>query len=246
MTFLLLNMFLVHQLDEKNNANQISMLTEATLQERLNEMNVTIDVEFTDEQYVGIHLVGKTISFSEEIISELDKQDVRIINDTFLVSRMFEPVSLLPTGTDEFDASDYLKSYIYNGGEYRLGRHNEETNELVFYQIYDEKMVYSYDEVPLTLVLDEDNRVIGYQQSYFELEEQGREQEVLAPMKAIEILLNERVIVANQTVSDVEFCYYSLFKPLGDVQVFAPMWRITVEDEYYLVNAIDGSVQNIN
>ena len=83
--------------------------------------------------------------------------------------------------------------------------------------------------------------------SYFEFEDlQGREREMMSSLKAIEVLLNEKIIEINDTVTNVEFGYYSFFSPQGDVQVFAPMWRVSLEDDHtYLVNAIEGTVQQL-
>ncbi|WP_096202914.1 two-component system regulatory protein YycI [Bacillus sp. FJAT-45350] len=242
--FLLVNIFLTYQLKEKN--NEISLMVEATIQEILTEMNVTIEADVVEEFPIGVYIVGKQKPFSEEeLVGELQNQEISIINETFLNSKLTEPY---PVQVEEIalDVDNFLRTHVHRGDEYRFGSYDEERNEIIVHQMYEDKKTFSYEEIQLVLTLNNENDITSYQQYYLELEEQGREQEIVAALKAIEILLNERIIVANQTISTIEFGYYSLFKPLGDVQVFAPMWKITVEDESYLVNAIDGSIQQFN
>ncbi len=245
-TFLMLNVFLTWQLIETNSANQISMITEATIQERLNQMNVTIDVELPEEELPGLHMIGKNASLTNATIPLFSNQDVEIVDDRMILSILDEPFELR---SEQFsaDLTMFLSTYIYEGDEYRYGGYDADTRQILLYQIYEGKTAYTFGDEPLILQLDESQRIVGYQQSYFEFEEQeGREREMLSSLKAIEVLLNDQIIGSNDSVTSIEFGYYSLFSPQGNVQVFAPMWRVIVDEEAYFVNAIEGSVQQFS
>ncbi|WP_100405859.1 two-component system regulatory protein YycI [Bacillus solitudinis] len=244
-TFLMLNVFLVLQLIDKNTANQISLITEATIQERLRENNVTIESELTEEDLSGVLVVGKYMEFAEDYVDQLIDQEARIIEGTTILSILEEPYVL---SEEQFtdDLTKFLERYIPEGADYRFGRYNQDNNQILLYQKYGDKTAYTLGDEPLVLQLDEKNQIRGYQQRYFEFEEQpGREREMYSSLKAVEILLNDQLLKMNVTISDIEFGYYSFFSPQGDVQVFAPMWRVTVEEDVFLVNAIDGSIQHL-
>ncbi len=58
--------------------------------------------------------------------------------------------------------------------------------------------------------------------------------------------MNDQLLQRNDTITGIEFGYYSLINIRGDVQVFAPMWRITLDEHEYLVHAIGGTVQQLS
>lgn len=243
-TFILLNSFLFYQLRELNHHNQITMIIEATLQERLNEMNIVIEDTLDEEIQSGFLVVGKNVVISEEEINGLKDQEVTFVNETTIISRLKEPYPL-EQGSMSQQVKSFLEEYVLNGDMYRFSQQEEERNQLQFMQQYDDRIMYSFDEAPLILQLNDQSEIVAYQQMIYEVDETGREQEFLSGLKAIERLLNEQLITANQTITQVDFGYYSFFKQVGDVQVFAPMWRISVDGEDYLINAIDGSVQDV-
>lgn len=245
-SFLILNVFLTWQLVETKNANQLSVITEATIQEQLKQNNVTIDVELPEEENVGVHIIGKSSVFTDRIISDLFNQEVTVVDDHFLFSILNRPYQLDLNEDFMPNLNDFLGTFIYKGDEYRFGRFDQETNKIYFYQTYNDKLAYTLDAEPLILQLNEQGQIVSYQQYYLEFEElDGREREMLSSLKALEILLTEQLIGINDTITSIELGYYSFFSPQGDTQVFAPMWQIGVNDEQYLVNAIEGTVQHL-
>ncbi|WP_216830170.1 two-component system regulatory protein YycI [Alkalihalobacterium elongatum] len=243
-TFILLNGFLFYQLRELNHHNQINLIIEATLQERLNEMNVTIEDNVDEELESGLLIVGKNIQITEDMVSGLKKQEITFLNETTIISRLEEPFPIEKESIND-QVQGFLNDFVLNGDMYELSRIEDDRNQLLFMQQYGDKVMYSFDEAPLILQLNDQDEIVAYQQMLYEVDESGREQEFLSGLKAIERLLNEQLISANQIITQVDFGYYSFFKQLGDIQVFAPMWRISVDGKDYLVNAIDGSVQDV-
>ncbi|MBU8905786.1 two-component system regulatory protein YycI [Desertibacillus haloalkaliphilus] len=244
-TFLFLNSFLIFQLIEQMNANQINIIAEATIQERLEEMNIEIDVDIPEEDIAGIYIVGSSVGYDNEIRDFLSDQQIRIVDETTVISTLDEPYELGPADYG-IQLDRFLDEYIWRGEEYRFAGWDEELRQVVLYQTYDDVMIYTFDEVSLLLQLNEEGEITGYQQNYLTINEQGQEREVLSGLRAIETLLNEQLMMSNHVVSHLELGYYSLLQPFGGVQVFAPMWRITVDDDNYLVHAIDGSIQQVN
>lgn len=243
--FLILNVFLTWELIETNSANQLHLITEATIQERLDLNNVKIDIELPEEDLPGLHVIGRSTPLNDNVIAPLHNQDAMIIDERTIVSILDEPYDIDPKQFQQ-DIHSFLSSYIFRGNEYQYGRYDTDARQFLLYQTFEDKTAYTYGDEPLVLQLDDNQRIIGYEQSYYTFEEvEGREREILSSLKAIEILLNEQLIRMNSTVSNVQFGYYSFFSLQHDVQIFAPMWRVVVEGETYLVNAIEGSVQQL-
>lgn len=251
-TFLLLNIFLGYQLNEKREASNISLKLEATLQERLSEMNITIMVELHEEQLSGTYISGTPeISIDAIIAEKMVTQQIEVVNDetVIVVLKDSYPLTRDDRGI-ESQANDFVLENIIFGEEYHFSHYNESLKQVYFYQTFEGKKVDNYESghLPLLLQLDEDLNIVHYEQDYLELQPlhpQGKEQEILKSTKAIEKLFNEQLIPSDSEINKVELSYFSFFKPHGEVQVFAPMWNISVNDQMYYVNAIDGAIQNI-
>jgi regulatory protein YycI of two-component signal transduction system YycFG len=244
-TFLFINVFLTWQLVETHNVNQISMITEATIQERLRENNVTIEQELPEEDLSGLLVIGKLVDMSVDQVPAADQQDVQLIDEHTLISALEEPFEL-PREESAAALSSFLSTYVFAGDQYRFGGYDPEKNRVYLYQLHETKTAYTFDDQPLILQLDDKQRITSYQQRFFQFEEQeGEDREIISSLKAIEILLNDQLVRMNQTITNVQFGYYSFFSPTGDVQVFAPMWRVTVDGEIYLVHATGGTVQQL-
>ncbi len=252
LTFLLLNIFLGLQLNEKKDASNINLLEEATLQERLSEMNITIKVELQDEQVTGTYISGSLdFLLEEKIETQLDSQNVVAVDEEVVIVSLEEKfaINLVDDNIEQL-ATEFVSENIIHGSEYRFSYYDEELKQIYFYQTYEGKKVDNYESgrLPLLLQLDEDFKITSYEQNYLTIQPihpQSKEQEMLTSIRAIEKLFNKQLIPPDSEIHKVELSYYSFFKPLGEVQVFAPIWNIGVNENMYSVNAIDGAVQNI-
>lgn len=248
-TFLLLNIFLGYQLNEKKTASNINFTAEATLQERLSEMNITIAVELFEEQLTGTYISGTTELSLEPEISP--NQQIVLVEDEFITVELEEPFPLLQGEKSiHVQAKEFIVAHVVHGEEYRYSHFDSGLMQIYFYQTYEGKKVDNYESgrLPLMLQLDDEMNVISYEQNYLTIQPihpQGKEQEVISSIKAIEKLFNAQLIPPDSKITKVEWSYFSFFKPHGEVQVFAPMWNIGVNDQVYYVNAIDGAIQNI-
>ncbi|WP_100374309.1 two-component system regulatory protein YycI [Bacillus sp. FJAT-45037] len=244
-TFLFLNIFLIWQLIEKNNSNQMNMIAQASIQEVLRDNNVQIDVELPEDTIEAGHVLGKMMPFSESELNTLNNQEVSLRDGSTIISVLDEPYELRE-GQFAQDLNQFLNTYVTNGSNYQFARFDSEDRRVLLQQTYEGTTAYAFEAEPLILQLNDDGNLIGYQQSYYEFEPTGREREVLSSIKAIEVLLNAQHIGVNDTVTLVEFGYYSFYSPQGGAQVFAPMWRVTVEGETYLVHAINPEIQQLS
>ncbi|SDI58674.1 two-component system regulatory protein YycI [Alteribacillus bidgolensis] len=243
-TFLLLNAFLLYQLLEKKNASEIDVRAQATVRERLADMNIHITEELPEERSEINHIVGQPVQMEEEVINKVGEDNVNILNNRFVEVTLEEPYEV--TSDVEESISNFLDQNVWNADEYRYESWNSNDRQMYFNQTYEEKTVVTYEEDQLVLFFNEDNEIESYVQSYLNFEEEGKEKDMLDPYKAIEVLLNDGIISFNDQVNKVELGYHSLFSPEGEVQVFAPMYQIEInEDKNYLVHAIDGSIQEL-
>lgn len=252
-TFLLLNVFLGYQLIEKKEASNISLILEATLQERLSEMNITIVADLNEEQQLsGTYISGSPEIAIDTVIAEKKAtQQIKAVIDETLIIVLNGPYSLDRVDRDfESAAKGFVFENVTFGEEYRFSHYDENLKQIYFYQTYEGKKVDNYESghLPLLLQLDQDLNIVHYEQDYLMLQPlhpQRKEQEILTSIKAIEKLFNRQLIPSDSEINKVELSYFSFFKPHGEVQVFAPMWNISVNDQMYNVNAIDGAIQNI-
>ncbi len=242
-TFLLLNTFLAFQLMEKINASDINVRVQATVNEMLADMNISVTEELPEEREAINHIVGQPKEIVQEVewITESD-DEIHVLNDAFIEVVLDEPYAVSDVAQD---VRNFLEEHIWNGEEYVYASWDSELRQMKFNQTYQNSTVVTSDESPLVLFFNENNEIEGYVQSYLVFEEEGKEKDMLPPYKAIEVLLNEGILSFNDQVTSVQLGYYSLFSPSGYSHVFAPMYNIKINDDSsYLVHAIDGSVQD--
>ncbi|UOE94114.1 two-component system regulatory protein YycI [Alkalihalobacillus sp. LMS39] len=244
--FLCLNAFLFYQLQEFNHANNINVNTTTPFQEVLHELNVVIEDDIETDPTTGFHIVAKEVKVTEAIVSLLTNQKAEVVNETTIVSQLDVPYQINPDEDMREQLKVFLADFVYQGETYALSQFDTDKKLATFMKKYEDKVMYSSERAPLILQFDENYQVIRYQQVVVEVDSSGREQEFLSGMKAIEILLNEQIVRANDTITHVEFAYHSSFQPVENIEVFAPMWRIRVNDDDYLVYAIEGSIQDIS
>ncbi|MFB5663285.1 two-component system regulatory protein YycI [Alteribacillus sp. HJP-4] len=247
-TFLLLNGFLVLQLMEKRSESDVNVRAKSTLQEQVEKMNIVVP-ELPEETEEGTQVTGQRINIEEELIDIAGEDNVNVMNDNFVEVTMEQPYEI--TGDTREEQRDSIRSFldqeVWRGEEYQASRweNNEENSQLYLFQEFNDDPVYTYDEDQLVLMINDDNEIESYIQSYLEFEEQGSTKDLLSHYRAIEYLLNDGILTFNDEISELELAYFSFFSPAGDVQVFQPMYRMEVnESSEYLVNAISGNIQN--
>lgn len=230
---------------DRQEERDMNVLSEATIHERLEEMNIEINIDDSEGVESGTHLTGSVRSFDEQQAAILEEQEIEIINDVILYSRLDDPY-LLTSSNMSASVRSFLNENVIYGSEYELSEYDEDEQVIRLHQTFEDIKIQHFDanRYHLEIHINDDMEVEAYYQTNMSLNEHGREQEVLTPVKAIENLFNEQLIPENTAINDVELGYYSLFEPIDDIQIFAPMWRVNVNGKNYYVNAIDGAIQN--
>lgn len=254
-TFLLLNSFLVYQLMEKRAGSQLNVRAEATIEERMSEMNITVTEELPEDMEEISHIVGQVVDIEEEVSGIVGEENVTENEENDLVEVSLEEPYDTPEGPYDSEAAreafnesvtDFVENNVYEGEEYVYGEWDNENREMHFYQTFEDAPIYTSEENQLVLTFNEDTQITGYSQIFLDLQEQDDKKDMFLPYLAIERLLNENLITFNDSVTEVEIGYFNFFSPIGNSRVFSPMYQITInDDEEYLVNAIDGAIQEM-
>jgi regulatory protein YycI of two-component signal transduction system YycFG len=248
-TFLLLNIFLGYQLYERNKQGEISVLTDPDLQSRLEEEGIEIDIEDAEETVTGAPVTGTSATFDESYLEEnLERQTISLLNSTTAYSELHGPFRLVGANLSA-TVDAFLQQHVYLGEEYEIAQYNESESFIGLYQTYNGLKIdeYERENFHLVLHLTEDLEIESYVQTYMEISEQeGREQDLLSPLKAVERLLDGGYLSANAVIEHAELGYYSLIQPDDNFQVFAPVWRIRVDNEDFFVDALNGEIQSIS
>ncbi|MDG5789432.1 two-component system regulatory protein YycI [Evansella sp. AB-P1] len=246
-TFLLLNIFLGFQLVEKQTAGNINLIYRETLHELLEENNIEITLSNIEETKMGSPIIGFSKTFQLETLeSQFENQEFTITtNERTVYSELENPYKLSENNL-EASVESFLEDHVFNGTSYRFSSFDEEQGTIGFFQTYMDQPIDNHERGSFHLVLhvNEELAIDGYHQSYIEINQEIREQELLSLLQAIEILFDNQYIPANTVIEDAGLGFYSLLPQSGEFQVYAPMWRIGIGDTYQYVNAIDGTIQS--
>ncbi|RSL29342.1 hypothetical protein D7Z54_31810 [Salibacterium salarium] len=241
-TFLLLNTFLIYQIVDKRNNGSINVKAQNSVEQQLVNMNITVTDDLPEERDEISHIVGEPSDIEEDVINQAGEENVSVLDNGFMEVTLEDTYAV----SNQEDVSNFFDQHVWNGGEYEYDEWDSSDQQMYFNQTYNEATVVTYDEDQLVLFLNEDDEIESYIQSYLSFEEGGKKKDMLAPYRAIEMLLNDNIVSYNDEINEMEVGYYSLFQPEGTAQVFAPMYRIEVNEESeYLVNAIDGSIRTL-
>lgn len=241
-------MFLVFQIVEKRTSRQLEFITESTIEEQLEADDIsytTLPNDTGDETYIS----GKRKTFTSTEINQLQNQSVSFLTEKWIVSRFNEPISL-SNGNVQAQLKNILKDNVIAGDSYKYWGWNIKTNKLLFFQTYQGKPLYFNEHAMLSIQLNEDRQIISYEQTLLtdlkEILEEGSNQDILPPIKAIENLYKKNYLQSGNDVTKVEMGYYKNVPISGDVQFFAPTWHIVVDGKTsYFVNAIEGQVMEL-
>ena len=244
-TFLCLNIFLGYQLAEKRSAGNINILAQPTF--HMDTNNIEITIPNIEDNLTRSSISGTIPILSEtNLKEELDGQEIQLLGDQIIHSVLEEPYSLV-AGDMSAGVNDFLQQYVMNGEEYKIAEFNEEEGYIGLHQTHEGKAVHNFDErYHIRLELNDSLEIVEYTQTYMDISKEGREQELLSPLKVIEILYDNNRIPENAVIDEAVLEYYSLIETSADFEFFIPMWRIRINDTYHIVNATNGEVRPID
>lgn len=249
-TFFILDLFLGYQLYQKQSENKFEYMSESSvkIEDQLAKSNITYE-ELPEAPKALSHVIGETYVFSTEDVDNLisDDASIKISEDDIRLHVTFEE----PRATieAETESKSLLSYHALFHEDYVFAEHlSDKNNSLVYIQTYDGRPIYQKEDSAngqITVHLDENNDITGFSQTYLVTTEEGKEQEILSAIKAINQLFNNNKLKDDDKITQIELGYYSLIK--GKVQVLAPTWFIEVNGErHYYVNAINGLIDDPN
>lgn len=238
-------MFLLFQFIEKRNSNQIDVMAESTIEERLDVEEITY-VTLPDSNVEEMFITGKKRKFFTVELNDLKNQQASLLSDDSVVSVLEEPIPITSASLQN-NFESFLKEYVLSGEDYEFWGWNKSSNTLIFFQQYQGKTVYFNEAGVLSVQLDEQDQMIGYEQTLLvdidEIHDEDTSHEILPAIKALEILYNKNYLPSNSHVTKVDLGYYNILPVSGDLLFFAPTWHIVVNGETnYFVNAIEGQI----
>ncbi|WP_152657499.1 two-component system regulatory protein YycI [Oceanobacillus sp. CFH 90083] len=247
LSFLVLNIYLLFQFISKQQDMNIPELEVAdmNLDEELEQERITVSADVHFEIPDLSYISSSQKEFSRTEISELnDIDDINAVRskDNQLLAVEFSSPLEIPEDIEPGALSELVRPYVLNASEFSFGTWNRDLNIIVFYQNKEGYPIYLNQHAMLTFYVNDDREITHYTQTMVGDADVQESTSLNAPMIAIGSLLHNRYLNSEEDVSNVEFGYYSRIEDEGEgTQVFAPTYKITVDDENdYFVNAAES------
>ncbi|MBO0994871.1 two-component system regulatory protein YycI [Bacillus sp. SD088] len=244
--FLVLDVFLLTQLQVKREQYEVSTNTTATLAENLKADGVEYD-ELSEETVMDHYLSANTKTFTKEMFKDLKDQEIQLNDGTAIHSQLAKPF-LLESFEDPEALNEFVQENVVNGEQYAFWGYDEEDDSIIYFQEAEEdKFIFMNQSAQLTFHLNDDGAVVSYDQTMLDPIEpiNDEEDEVLAPIRAIEALYHRGALTDSKIVGKVKLGYYTLVN-MEATQVLTPTWHVIVEKDGermdMLVNAYEGNV----
>ncbi|SFF65107.1 Two-component signal transduction system YycFG, regulatory protein YycI [Halobacillus alkaliphilus] len=259
LSFLVLDIFLLNQFMEKQQASELGPIAtenSENFEAELESNNITVS---WDNVPTEVPSVPQTISsgseFSEGILSQIqelregDEQTVAVQNNSVLKSELNEPVEVT-----EDNVVDQVNSVVPFGNQYEYWNWNKEEGVILFFQKKNDHTIF-YNSAGFLMLQVEDGKITNYIAtllSFSDGEEQApssgsKETQLIQPRKIIQKLMEEDHLASGDEVTSMSVGYYNSFYLVpgeeNGPQVFAPTWKVTVNGEKNLfVYAMTGAV----
>lgn len=246
--FSILNVFLYSlYIDRYTEAERIELLPESTIDEKLRGDNITYSAlpeVSEDKPYVR----GESKSFAG---TELDIDGiVNVLEDRMLQVTYDEPVDLEGDKADALAA--FIEEEVPESSEYSLWQIDEDQNHAVFFQQMAGVPLFYSKGGQLTVFWDENDAVIGFEQTLFDnIIENEEQKKLISPLQAIHTLYQKSLLETNSRITEAELGYSTHVQVSENRQMFVPTWRIRVKDSEgeetdHFVNAIKDGVIELN
>lgn len=246
--FAILNVFLYSlYLDRYTEAQNVTPLGTTTAEEKLAAEDITYPT-LSEKIEEAPYVTGKMKTFiAADVPGTNLEMDVE--NENQLTVEFDEPLPLSEKVSTE-TLTEFVGKTVFEGTQYGLWEIDEKQKKAVFFQKIDGKPLFYSNSGLLILHWDENNEVIGYEQTIYEKLEAGELKKNLVPaIQAIHTLYQRRLLQANTTIDEVVLGYSEYVTVSENTQMFLPTWRIsaTLEDgskEEHFVNAVkDGVIE---
>lgn len=186
------------------------------------------------------------VTFTEQMLSDLVGQTIRVEDNTKLYATMTESFGL-KNQRGEYAFEEFLEKYVLFGKDYTLWEIKKDAREAIFFQNVKGHPIYYSTNAMLTIHWNEDEKIIAYEQKALEeFDLFNHKKDLLSQYEAVGSLASRGYLKPNSTVRKVDLGYSTLVQLTG-TQVFAPTWNVQVElkdgqKEHYFINAVEGKV----
>lgn len=245
LSFFILDIYLLVQFLEKKDISDVAIQQEnaSSIEEQLKNDGITYDNLPEDdleesfisvkEQYLDDALLKKA-SFGV-------KQDQYILNNSMLLAKLDKPEKI-GKDADRTTIKEKISKIAYKTDDYSYWDWNKEWNVIIYFQNKMDRTVYFNQNGLILFFLNDDNEIEYYVQTVLgEAEKINENQKLIDPMRAIETIYNENYLHPDDTIESVRIGFHTRVPVDSGVQVFAPIWKVNVNNEYnYFVNAIEG------
>jgi regulatory protein YycI of two-component signal transduction system YycFG len=110
---------------------------------------------------------------------------VSILKEPLLISEKFGPTEL----------NNFIKENILYGDQYRFWKRGSDGLSIVYTQQYKDKPLFENDKARLVFQVNGENEIFSYTQTYLEdIQELSNLEKIIQPIKAIEVLYEEKVM----------------------------------------------------
>lgn len=244
-SFLILDVYLLFQFLEKKAEADIGILEQhtSTIEEQLADDQITYEA-LPDEEYEETYISVQQQLFSEEELEAEEKkidQVSYIINNNFIVSKV-EQELVIKESFNESQITDRFNELVYFSDEYTFWSWNKAENVIIFFQEKGNRPVYYNQNGLVLLFLNDRNEVTFYVQSKLgDTETLAEKRQIMKPMQAIETLYRANELHPGDHINKVDIGFHTRVPFESGVQVFAPIWKVIVnEEKYFFINAIEG------
>lgn len=244
LSFLFLNIYLIWALIDRQQDVGYLDNQELPIEDQLAAEEIKYDsIEVDVSQSAYISAIQKELT--DEDLQELEDaqgQELEVFNNNLILAEFETPVRLSQNISVE-ELEMLIQMNFLHGEEYYFWDYNEELNVLLFFQEKEERVVYYNENGLLLIFLNDDRQATHYAQTILgESEVQGDLVQLNQPTQVIYQLFNANYLNRGDEITDMEIGYYSRIAADG-IQVFAPTWKVTVNDERsHFVNAIEGII----
>src|SRR5690625_4089161 len=247
LSFLILDIYLFMQFMEKKAESDIGVLEQqpSTIEEQLNNEDITFQ-DLPEQEYEEAFISVKQRMFKGDELrgfkrSEL--QDTYLIDKSFLMSALKDPIEI-EEDTNKDKLTEIFNNVVYYPEEYSFWSWNKEFNVLIFFQNKMDRPVYYNQNGLVLLFLNEKNEITFFIQTMLgETETIAEKRKLIKPIRAIETLYDANELNSGDHITNVKIGFHTRVPFETGVQVFAPIWKVNVNDEKnYFVNAIEGFI----
>src|SRR5699024_10329272 len=239
--------YLLIQFLEKRQQADIGLLEreESSVEDQLKSESIVINdlpTETYEESYISVQPYLFTDSDLKQLGNQSEQNSV-VANKSLIMSQFKDPIPI-KKNSSESDLEKILDETVLFAEDYTFWNWNEQANILVFFQNDGDRPIYFNQNGLILFFLDDNNEAVFYTQTYLgDTEQHDDKRDLITPLKAIEILYKQNELSPGDEITSVNIGFHTRVPLESGVQVFAPIWKVNVNDEKnYFVNAIEGVV----